>query len=205
MPCAANNAATLRLQRRFCRKNHMAPPPSRLPPAKPRTVSAPSPFRLSGSVSLVLAPCHSASHSAPPYPFPPHPAPPAHSLPRTFPHRLRSIPFRLSGSVSLVRLHATLHSAPPYPFPPHPAPPAHSLPRTFPPPLPVPSRSARLNPLLPVHSRSVIHPATPTEIIHRKSRKMRRFFCFFISSPYICPTNKIILFNTYPFITDRTN
>ncbi|WP_418389013.1 hypothetical protein, partial [Alistipes finegoldii] len=78
-------------------------------------------------------------------------------------------------------------------------------PRTFPPPLPVPSRSARLNPLLPVHSRSVIHPATPTEIIHRKSRKMRRFFCFFISSPYICPTNKIILFNTYPFITDRTN
>ena len=158
MPCAANNAATLRLQRRFCRKNHMAPPPSRLPPAKPRTVSAPSPFRLSGSVSLVLAPCHSASHSAPPYPFPPHPAPPAHSLPRTFP-----------------------------------------------PPLSVPSRSARLNPLLPVHSRSVIHPAPPTEIIHRKSRKMRRFFCFFISLPRICPTNKIIPFNTYPFITDRTN
>lgn len=123
------------------------------------------------------------------------------------PHRLRSIPFRLSGSVSLLLApcHSAFHSAPPYPFPPHPAPPAHSLPRTFPPPLPVPSRSARLNPLLPVHSRSVIHPATPTEIIHRKSRKMRRFFCFFISSPYICPTNKIILFNTYPFITDRTN
>ena len=48
-------------------------------------------------------------------------------------------------------------------------------------------------------------PGSATEIIHRKSRKMRRFFCFFISSPYICPTNKIILFNTYPFITDRTN
>ena len=46
---------------------------------------APSPFRLSGSVSLVLAPCHSAFHSAPPYPFPPHPAPPVHSLLRTFP------------------------------------------------------------------------------------------------------------------------
>lgn len=64
-------------------KTKRRPPPSRLPPAKPRTVSAP--FRLSGSVSLLLAPCHSAFHSAPPYPFPPHPAPPAHSLPRTFP------------------------------------------------------------------------------------------------------------------------
>lgn len=50
-------------------------------------------------------------------------------------------------------------------------------------PLPVPSRSARLNPLLPVHSRSVIHPATPTEIIHRKSRKMRRFFVFSFPRP----------------------
>lgn len=158
MPCAANNAATLRLQRCFCRKNQTA------------------------STSEQA----SASQA---------------------PHRLRSVPFRLSGSVSLVLApcHSAFHSAPPYPFPPHPAPPAHSLLRTFPPPLSVPSRSARLNPLLPVHSRSVIHPAPPTEIIHRKSRKMRRFFCFFISSPRICPTNKIIPFNTYPFITDRTN
>lgn len=68
MPCAANNAATLRLQRRFCRKNHMAPPPSRLPPAKPRTVSAPSPFRLSGSVSLVRL--HATLHSIPLRPIP---------------------------------------------------------------------------------------------------------------------------------------
>lgn len=68
MPCAANNAATLRLQRCFCRKNQTA------------------------STSEQA----SASQA---------------------PHRLRSIPFRLSGSVSLVRLHATLHSIPLHPIP----------------------------------------------------------------------------------------
>ena len=68
MPCAANNAATLRLQRCFCRKNQTA------------------------STSEQA----SASQA---------------------PHRLRSVPFRLSGSVSLVRLHATLHSIPLHPIP----------------------------------------------------------------------------------------
>ena len=71
---------------------------------------APSPFRLSGSVSLVLAPCHSASHSAPPYPFPPHPAPPAHSLPRSFP-----LPLPVPSRIPLFR-----------PVPPHSPPFRHS-------------------------------------------------------------------------------
>jgi len=107
----------------------------------------------------------------------------------------------------LSSLHATLH-----PIPLHPIPSRLILHLR-----PIPSRAAFRSlslflpaspyfvPSLPIPLRSVIRPAPSTEIIHRKSRKMRRFFCFFISSPYICPTNKIILFNTYPFITDRTN
>ena len=80
-----NNAATLRLQRCFCRKNHMASTSEQASASQAPHRLRSVPFRLSGSVSLLLAPCHSAFHSAPPYPFPPHPAPPAHSLPRTFP------------------------------------------------------------------------------------------------------------------------
>ena len=85
MPCAANNAATLRLQRCFCRKNQTASTSEQASDSQAPHRLRSIPFRLSGSVSLLLAPCHSAFHSAPPYPFPPHPAPPAHSLPRTFP------------------------------------------------------------------------------------------------------------------------
>lgn len=85
MPYAANNAATLRLQRCFYRKNHMASTSEQASASQAPHRLRSIPFRLSGSVSLLLAPCHSAFHSAPPYPFPPHPAPPAHSLPRTFP------------------------------------------------------------------------------------------------------------------------
>ena len=198
MPCAANNAATLRLQRRFCRKNHMAPPPSRLPPAKPRTVSAPSPFRLSGSVSLVLAPCHSASHSAPPYPFPPHPAPPAHSLPRTFPHRLRSIPFRLSGSVSLVRLHATLHSIPLRPIPSrlilHLRPiPSRAPFRPLSLFLPAARGSTRSSPFTPVPSFTRLRPP---KLFIEKAEKCAVFFVFSFPCPVF--VLQIRLFHSIP-------
>lgn len=157
MPCAANNAATLRLQRRFCRKNHMAPPPSRLPPAKPRTVSAPSPFRL-------------------------------------------------SGSVSLVRLHATLHSAPPYPFPPHPAPPAHSLPRTFPPLslfLPAARGSTRSSPFTPVPSFTRLRPP---KLFIEKAEKCADFFVFSFPRPiFVLQIRLFYLIPTHSLPTGLTN
>ena len=112
--------------------------------------------------------------------------PPSRLPPAKPPHRLRSVPFRLSGSVSLLLApcHSAFHSAPPYPFPPHPAPPAHSLPRTFPPPLPVPSRSARLNPLLPRslpfrHSPGYAH----RNYSSKKQKKCADFFCFSFPRP----------------------
>lgn len=130
------------------------PPPSRLPPAMPRTVSVPA-------VRLRL------------------------TRPRSMP---LCIPFR-----STLSLPASSCTSGPFP-------PAHlSAPSLC----SFPQRAAQ-----PAPPRSLPFRHSPGSA-HRnyssKKQKNAPFFCFFISSPRICPTNKIVPFNTYPFITDRTN